>query len=116
MVGLCLLFGLPLIQLNDVSYRLGQRLIQRQPMWLFDGASENALWDGLELANTVACVKDLPQGIDTVLVGSRTYLSGLPAKTNCLGKGTAAQTGAFDFRRSNKRPGYGIRAFDSAVD
>ena len=74
MVGLCLLFGLPLIQLNDVSYRLGQRLIQRQPMWLFDGASENALWDGLELANAVACVKDLPQDIDTI-VGDRRTLS-----------------------------------------
>jgi ABC-type multidrug transport system fused ATPase/permease subunit len=41
-------------------------------MWPFDGASENALWDFLELANAAAFVKDLPQGIDTVVVDRRT--------------------------------------------
>jgi ABC-type bacteriocin/lantibiotic exporter with double-glycine peptidase domain len=39
-------------------------------LWSFDSASESDLWNVLQLANAAAFVKDLPQGIDT-LVGDR---------------------------------------------
>ena len=39
-------------------------------LWSFDSASESDLWNVLQFANAAAFVKDLPQGIDT-LVGDR---------------------------------------------
>jgi ABC-type bacteriocin/lantibiotic exporter with double-glycine peptidase domain len=45
-------------------------------LWSFDSASENDLWNVLHLANAATFVKDLPQGIDTIVGDRGIRLSG----------------------------------------
>jgi ABC-type bacteriocin/lantibiotic exporter with double-glycine peptidase domain len=45
-------------------------------LWSFDSASESDLWDVLQLSNAATFVKELPQGIDTVVGDRGIRLSG----------------------------------------
>ena len=45
-------------------------------LWSFDSSSESDLWDVLQLANAAIFVKDLPEGIDTIVGDRGVRLSG----------------------------------------
>jgi len=79
--GQVLIDGVSLSELHQNSFRervgyvpqdpqLFQASIRDNLLWSFDSASESDLWNVLQLANATAFVRDLPQGIDT-LVGDR---------------------------------------------
>jgi ATP-binding cassette subfamily B protein len=79
--------GVPLEEWNQNSFRERIGYVPQDPwlfkasirdnlLWSFDTASEAALWDALRLANAEEFVKELPQGIDTVVGDRGTWLSG----------------------------------------
>lgn len=79
--GRVLVDGMPLrdLKLNNFRDRVGyvpqdpqlfHVSIRENLLWSFDGASESDIWRALRLANAEEFVKELPQGIDT-LVGDR---------------------------------------------
>jgi len=79
--GQVLIDGVPLGEWQQNSFRERVGYVPQDPqlfhssirdnlLWSFDGASESDLWAALQLANAAAFVKDLPQGIDT-MVGDR---------------------------------------------
>ena len=85
--GQVLIDGLPLSewQLNSFRERVGyvpqdpqlfHSTIRENLLWAFETASEHDLWDALQLANAAAFVKELPQGIDTVVGDRGVRLSG----------------------------------------
>jgi ATP-binding cassette subfamily B protein len=45
-------------------------------LWSYNSASESELWDVLQIANVASFVKDLPQGIDTIVGDHGNRLSG----------------------------------------
>ena len=79
--GQVLIDGVSLSEWHQNSFRERVGYVPQDPqlfhssirdnlLWSFDSASESDLWNVLQLANAAAFVKDLPQGIDT-LVGDR---------------------------------------------
>ena len=85
--GQMLIDGVPLSEWKQNSFRerigyvpqdpqLFHSSIRENLLWSFDGASENDLWNALKLANAEVFVKDLPQGIDTVVGDRGIRLSG----------------------------------------
>ena len=76
-----LIGGVPLHEWHQNSFRERVGYVPQDPqlfhssirdnlLWSFDSASESDLWNVLQLANAADFVKELPQGIDT-LVGER---------------------------------------------
>ena len=79
--GQVLIDGVPLHKWHQNSFRERVGYVPQDPqlfhssirdnlLWSFDSASESDLWNVLQLANAADFVKELPQGIDT-LVGDR---------------------------------------------
>ena len=79
--GDVLIDGVPLRNFKQNSFRERIGYVPQDPMlfhasirenllWAFDKANENDLWHALRLANAEVFVKELPEGIDT-LVGDR---------------------------------------------
>ena len=79
--GQVLIDGVPLHKWHQNSFRERVGYVPQDPqlfhssirdnlLWSFDSASERDLWNVLQLANAADFVKELPQGIDT-LVGDR---------------------------------------------
>lgn len=79
--GQVLIDGVPLSEWKQNSFRERVGYVPQDPLlfhasirdnllWSFEAANEGELWDALRLANAAAFVKELPQGIDT-LVGDR---------------------------------------------
>lgn len=85
--GQVLIDGVPLGELQQNTFRERIGYVPQDPqlfhasirdnlLWSFDQASESDLWEALQLANAAAFVKDLPQGIDTVVGDRGIRLSG----------------------------------------
>ena len=85
--GQVLIDGLPLSEWQQNSFRERVGYVPQDPQlfhfsirdnlrWSFDSASESDLWNALQLANAAAFVKELPQGIDTVVGDRGVRLSG----------------------------------------
>ncbi len=85
--GQVLIDGIPLSEWQQNSFRERVGYVPQDPqlfhssirdnlLWSFSGASENDLWNALELANAEAFVKDLPHGIDTIVGDRGIRLSG----------------------------------------
>jgi len=85
--GQVLIDGIPLNhwQLNSFRERVGyvpqdpqlfHSSIRDNLLWSFEDASEKDLWRALQLANAADFIKDLPQGIDTVVGDRGVRLSG----------------------------------------
>ena len=85
--GQVLIDGVPLSEWKQNSFRQRLGYVPQDPLlfhasirdnllWSFEGASEHDLWDALRQANAENFVRDLPQGIDTVVGDRGTRLSG----------------------------------------
>ncbi len=85
--GHVLVDGVPLGEWKQNSFRerigyvpqdplLFHTSIRNNMLWSFDQASENDLWEALKLANAASFVKELPQGLDTVVGDRGVRLSG----------------------------------------
>lgn len=85
--GQLLIDGVPLGDWRQNSFRERVGYVPQDPLlfhstirdnllWSFDKASEHELWDALRLANAAGFVKELPQGIDTVVGDRGVRLSG----------------------------------------
>lgn len=85
--GQVLIDGVPLSDWKQNSFRQRLGYVPQDPLlfhasirdnllWSFEGASEHDLWDALSQANAENFVRELPQGIDTVVGDRGTRLSG----------------------------------------
>lgn len=85
--GQVLIDGVPLGELWQNTFRERIGYVPQDPqlfhssirdnlLWAFEQASESDLWDALRLANAADFVKELPQGIDTVVGDRGIRLSG----------------------------------------
>jgi ABC-type multidrug transport system fused ATPase/permease subunit len=85
--GHILIDGVPLGEWQQNSFRERIGYVPQDPqlfhssirdnlLWAFEGALESELWAALQLANAEAFVKDLPQGIDTIVGDRGIRLSG----------------------------------------
>ena len=85
--GQVLIDGVPLGDWQQNSFRERVGYVPQDPqlfhssirdnlLWSFETANEHDLWDALQLANAADFVKELPQGIDTVVGDRGVRLSG----------------------------------------
>ncbi len=85
--GQVLIDGVPLGQWKQNSFRERIGYVPQDPLlfhstirdnllWAFGQAKEDDLWEALHLANAAAFVKELPQGIDTMVGDRGVRLSG----------------------------------------
>lgn len=85
--GQVLIDGVPLSEWQQNSFRERVGYVPQDPqlfhssirdnlLWSFSTATENDLWNALQLANAEAFVKDLPHGIDTIVGDRGIRLSG----------------------------------------
>jgi ATP-binding cassette subfamily B protein len=85
--GQVLIDGVPLADWNQNSVRERVGYVPQDPqlfhasirdnlLWSWDQASEGELWEALQLANAAGFVRDLPQGIDTIVGDRGVRLSG----------------------------------------
>lgn len=85
--GQVLIDGVPLSEWRQNSFRERVGYVPQDPqlfhstirdnlLWSFDQAKEDDLWKALQLANAATFVKELPQGIDTVVGDRGVRLSG----------------------------------------
>lgn len=85
--GQVLIDGMPLSEWRQNSFRERVGYVPQDPqlfhstirdnlLWSFEQANEEDLWGALRLANAAAFVKELPQGIDTVVGDRGVRLSG----------------------------------------
>ena len=85
--GAVLIDGVPLSEWDQNSFRERVGYVPQDPqlfhssirdnlLWSFEGASESDLWAALRLANAAAFVKELPQGINTIVGDRGVRLSG----------------------------------------
>ena len=85
--GQVLIDGIPLGEWKQNSFRerigyvpqdsqLFHTSIRKNLLWSFDKAKEQDLWEALKLANAAAFVKELPEGIDTIVGDRGIRLSG----------------------------------------
>jgi ABC-type multidrug transport system fused ATPase/permease subunit len=85
--GEVLIDGLPLSKWQQNSFRERVGYVPQDPqlfhssirdnlLWSFETASENDLWEALKLSNAAAFVKELPQGIETIVGDRGIRLSG----------------------------------------
>lgn len=85
--GEVLIDGLPLGEWHQNSFRERVGYVPQDPqlfhssvrdnlLWSFNNASESDLWAALQLANAAAFVKELPEGIDTIVGDRGIRLSG----------------------------------------
>lgn len=85
--GQVLIDSVPLREWNQNSFREKVGYVPQDPqlfhssirdnlLWSFDSSSESDLWDVLKLANAANFVKELPEGIDTIVGDRGVRLSG----------------------------------------
>jgi len=85
--GLVLIDGIPLSDYKQQSFRNHVGYVPQEPilfhssvrenlLWSKDSASEQEIWDALHVANAATFVKELPQGVDTIVGDRGTRLSG----------------------------------------
>jgi len=85
--GLVLIDGVSLSDYKQQSFRNHVGYVPQEPilfhssvrenlLWSKGSASEKELWDALNVANAAIFVKDLPEGIDTIVGDRGTRLSG----------------------------------------
>ena len=85
--GLVLIDGIPLSDYKQQSFRNHVGYVPQEPilfhssvrenlLWSKDSASEQEIWNALHVANAATFVKELPQGVDTIVGDRGTRLSG----------------------------------------